>query len=312
MKCNSILIGVLVVLLITSIVYGLDRLRLYQSMSDAVTIWSTNHIPSCKTYGFESAPCPDLLNPGKFPPASESGYDAKRTMYALQLVSSFIAGVSCDTCENYLKLPDIDSLPTLISANIDKTPFAAIWKLNDTAIVAIRGTQTVADMSANLRYSKMSAYPDSPEIGVHSGMYGIYADIKDSLFKTIGDSKNIFIAGHSLGSAIGFYFALDCAIASLKVEVIGIGAPRAGNQAFSTKLTSLCKVTTVINLADMVPSLPWSYMPNFFGTGKDTDPRQYSHSGTIVMFNIQAPNIVACHEPPIYFSGLKSNVSIVN
>ena len=119
-------------------------------------------------------------------------------------------------------------------------------------------------------------------IHIHKGFNDIYNKIKDKIFSSISPNvKKIVICGYSMGASLGFIFALD---ASLKYEtaVYGMAAPRTGNIKFVKTLIERCRYSiTLINLADVVPTLHWTYSFNLI---PPYNPVNFAHVTPIAIF----------------------------
>jgi len=170
----------------------------------------------------------------------------------------------------------------------DNMPIAIIYKNVNMTYVIFRGTLTGADFIADLNISEQI---DNKGVLVHKGFNTIYKSIKDQLAI---DTDNLFITGHSLGCALGLLLAYDNL--DKNVSVINFAPPRTGNAAFAAKLDSF--VTSYINIADIVPTLP----PSFVAIHQKL--YQYSHVGKIITFNLAQPDLLACHSTITYFTGI--------
>jgi hypothetical protein len=149
--------------------------------------------------------------------------------------------------------------------------------------VIFRGTLTGADFLEDLNFAQQN---ERDGVKVHAGFDKIYQNIKKQFI--LDQTKPVFITGHSLGCALALLLAFDCN----NVTVVNYAPPRTGNAAFAKKLDPY--VTSYINEADIVPTLPPSYIAI-----KDTI-YQYSHVGEIKYFNSVQPDLLACHAITTY------------
>jgi hypothetical protein len=229
----------------------------------------------------------------------------------IQLISEFLVYI------NSKKIKDLTqtTTPNFIYSSIDSNPIALIYSNNNTTFIIFRGTQTINDIISDLSYnyyntdSLPSKYKNTDglpsKVSIHKKYNSIYLEIKEKILNFI-KTNNVFICGHSMGAALVFILAEDLSKDSTKsVYVIGIAPPRIGNEEFVKNLKKNCKyVLSVINLADTVPSLFWSYMPNAI---EPYTPPQFVLVTPCLLFYNLAPSIAACHQPITYYNGIKNN-----
>jgi len=224
-------------------------------------------------------------------------------------------------------------VPVLSYAERDKSlAIASTWASLDggLAVVAIRGTKTVEDFRLDIKYHEVSpsnqqlmlVRPASIRLGdekviqVHGGMYSAYVSARGSLFAALPTAitssgvGELFITGHSMGSAISYYYALELAASypNLKITVVAFAPPRAGDVAFAEDVSAAVTCFSIVNLADFVPSMPWSYMPNL---APPYTAIEYSHVKPVFVFNNQKADITACHGTLAYFEGVTSTATPV-
>jgi hypothetical protein len=337
--------AVLVVLAILLLAAGLWLRRAGQQAGAALAGWGAVRSATCDAPATITPACDQLLADPGVPPvmsgdtfgAPNSVFDRATAAYATQVVARFVAYIGTGDSA-YAGLTGMQA-PAFTSIALDAMPLAATWVSPDgaTAVVAIRGTRTVKDLMADLRYGQTVTeqnhqmtlnvpIPDmlgapAGDVAVHSGMYAVYLAAKPGLLAALPATvRTVFVAGHSMGAALAFYYALDLAqrhvvlgFASVApqnevaVTVRGIAPPRAGNAAFASMVAIAADAASLINTADLVPSLPWSYMPN---SADPTAPLEYAHVQPVAAFTNRQPDIGSCHAPPAYFAGLASAVVV--
>ena len=111
-----------------------------------------------------------------------------------------------------------------------------------------------------------------------------------------------------MGASISFVMAQDISQnKKYKVNVIGIAPPRTGNKAFVDSLRNNCEyLLAVINTADLVPSTPFSYMPNLIDP---YTPVQFAQITPAVLFYNLNITINATHQPITYYQGINNSNS---
>ncbi|CAM4061683.1 lipase family protein [Corallococcus exiguus] len=170
-----------------------------------------------------------------------------------------------------------------------------------TAMLALRGTVTSADTSADEQYATTSFAPYSgtslsPVPQVHSGFWGIYTGTSTSVTQSMqaqvfawlkaNNIQTLYVTGHSLGGSLAELLALDLAVSqpSLSVTTVTFAAPKAGladswGTAYARYVTSPATVR-VVNQYDVVPTLPPSWLaPNYTQVGVEFDVLFYNTLG---------------------------------
>lgn len=179
-----------------------------------------------------------------------------------------------------------------ISGATSTSPGKLIYWSGDTAPIAVfinnmiifRGTMTAADLMADLQVGEQTTVG---LIKVHKGFNDIYQEIKPQLPTNIP-----FVAGHSLGCALAVLYAFD----NTTTNAVLIAPPRTGNYEFVAAVNS--RVTSYINIADIVPTLP----PNYIAEGGVL--YEYSHAGKLITFNSETTDMMTNHSTVTYYNEL--------
>lgn len=309
--CAAILatIVALVVILIAYLWVKVTSAR--RKAKAALKGWAAIHSPDC-IKSLSPPVCAALLSdPGPPPDPARPrvpGFDAAAATYAAKVVSRFIAYLGPAGSPALLQLGGMGP-PAFASIAQDQQPLAATWVAagGAAAVVAVRGTQTVADLMSDLEYGETTA-TDS-RIKVHQGMIKVYLEARAALFAALPSTvKTLFITGHSLGAAVAFYYAYDAAQAGLTVEVVGLAPPRAGNQAFAAALAATARTASLINLADLIPTMPWSFMPD---RKAPYTPDEYAAVAPVAVFNNLKSDIASCHGIPAYYEGIAAGPVVI-
>ena len=309
MSPAAVTLAALVLLLILVAVWFFHEKR---KVAAAFARWGESAVPDC----FQKIvpTCGPMFAAGAgSPPAMFDNSASSR--FAVGIVARFIASLTPDSTGWWLP----NGRVKLIGYAPDLLPLAAVWPASESAagvdslrdrggpratLVAFRGTISAADLAADAKYYERGLGDGT--IRVHGGMYSVYLAARDQLFSALPSRGQIFVAGHSLGAAVAFYFAREAAIRGYDVEVVGIAPPRAGNPAFAEDVSRVTRhALSVINEADVVPTLPWTYMPDFAGTARHPrPPTSYAHVEPVAIFSNRGPDAIANHGLPAYFAGL--------
>lgn len=240
-------------------------------------------------------------------------YIKNNIVYIIKLIANFLKYLNTDYTNNNFNISNIYN-QKFIKSNIDKKPIGISFSNENKSKVFIvfRGTQTATDLSGDTNYNyynntNTTYYQDNNDIKIHKFYYSLYQEIKQQILDCLyTNTTDIYICGHSMGAAISFVIAEDISKnIKYNVYVYGIAPPKAGNKQFVDSLKRNCKyVLAVINMSDVVPTLPYTYMPNLI---KPYTPVQFVQITPAVVFNYLNLSINACHQPISYYKGIKND-----
>lgn len=184
----------------------------------------------------------------------------------------------------------------------DESMYAVVASNNDTVVVAFRGTNPdeIADWFVNINV--VSTVVTNGR--VHSGFYrstkSLLTDIVGAVKTHKGESKKVWITGHSLGGAMALVFAYECLVDG-RIKPAGV-------VTFGQPMLVDSKLAHFLN-----EKLDGKYLR--FVHGGDAVPRMvptYSHCGNCVWFvgndyQFQRPLLFAAGKeddpPPIEYGG---------
>lgn len=303
----ALIIFFIIVIVIVNITTLINDLKALKTLDKNIEPICTTDISAniCQSILEKIGPVPNINR-------TVTGFDQVSAFYAINICEKVLAFIGTGKNDkSLLSLPDMNSY-ILIYSSIDSNPFACIWlnSTNTQCVISFRGTSTIADARADLNYNEITIYD---KYKVHGGMYNVYSTMQKFLLDNIPNTvTSVFISGHSLGAALAYYMAMDLIMyRQLLVDLFVIAPPRSGDKNFANYLSQNSKhITSLINLADIVPSVPWSYMPNFKQTN---NLNQFSHVFPVAIFNNLRADILSCHMLPAYFEGVNNNiVTLVN
>lgn len=283
--------------------------RTFKAAEQSLTNWANEVSPWC-THNLDDPSCDfvtaDMTIPTKF--SDDAAFDKAEATFAVQLMSRFEAANGMHDV-SYLTIPGLTFNSTIHDSPQDP-PMVAIWTAGDIAFIACRGTITPNDWVRDIKYSQIK----DAGVGikcpagfatVHSGFSSKYNNFRQALISKVTDIKPtiIFIVGHSLGSAISYMATLDLAPIG-KVYTYAFAPPRTGDDAFAQCVEkTAANVHSIINIADMIPTMPFTWMPSEDNNGHNF---QYAHVHNIHVFNFPLNDIFACHQLPAYYHGMNS------
>lgn len=142
-----------------------------------------------------------------------------------------------------------------------------------TALVSIRGTQTILDWAHNLDAAAVPYIPTPGDGLVHMGFQLVYehiaANVRILLSKCVGVTQ-ILVTGHSLGGAVAVLAALDiCNNMGFGIvpQMYTFAGPRVAVPDFAGSFNNKIPVLyRVINRWDLVPQVP---LPPYIHVGQE-------------------------------------------
>lgn len=185
-----------------------------------------------------------------------------------------------------------------------------IQGLNDTLIIAIRGTQNGTDLLEDTHFAQVPYDFGSGSKNVHEGFLNVYKKLYGGVFgsvQKIQGLKRIVLCGHSLGAAVATMFALSLqnglGKSNVLVSVVTYACPRAGDEEFSKAVDEAVQHIRIRNDSDAVPSFPAAVSPN---QHHPSQPWLYYHSGIEYGFNDNWKSVLNNHFIPVYLNFINS------
>jgi triacylglycerol lipase len=191
----------------------------------------------------------------------------------------------------------------IVQAMLSDSPIFGLVAFNDsikTAIVAIRGTQTIWDWIDDLDAVAVPYLPVPGAGFVHMGFQLVYEHIRSNvgrILKKCGQAQRVVVTGHSLGGAAAILAGVDIAknvTPTVVPELHTLAGPRTGApdfQQFFNNLIPTCY--RIVNFMDVVPQLPL--------------PPLYEHVGTeeLVYGGFKPLDVTYAHHLTTYLAGLQ-------
>lgn len=196
------------------------------------------------------------------------------------------------------------SLDSLIGKDI---PMGFVATQGKTAFLVFRGTVSPREWLFNATLG-ITPYRLDKWGNVSDGFLQIYNRCRESFIKSVAALSpacdQLFIAGHSLGGAIGV-LALPDVVKSTPfkdVQAYNYGCPRVGDNDFAQAYDGLPKTKTyrVVNTSDVVTSLPLPVTVPLIPSGN------YTHVGIPVDFTFQGNSLGLNHSTASYITALSS------
>jgi triacylglycerol lipase len=237
------------------------------------------------------------------PPANNLGDLNGNTAFHQSLIN-FMASVIQTSLlgKNYIPLTGM-KLVKQIDTPKDKlmAVLATIDSSPETLIIAIRGTQNLDDLLEDTHLAQ-TPFPidNSKNPLVHQGFFNVYNAVKDGILDNIpGNTRNIIVTGHSLGSAVAVLIGLILkkTHSAINTRVVTYACPRVGNEDLANIVDATIEHIRIVNNSDAVPGLPAAVSPNKLNP---PSPWLYYHSGTPITFNLNWQSVVNNHMIPVY------------
>lgn len=117
--------------------------------------------------------------------------------------------------------------------------FVGVDRSRDTIVVAFRGSKTLANWIANLKFARVdSPFKECYNCHVHKGFLDDYNSIAEDLFKAVNEIRSktgitrVLVTGHSLGAVLALFTAVDLVIHDGFAHPVlyAFGLPRVGNE----------------------------------------------------------------------------------
>lgn len=151
---------------------------------------------------------------------------------------------------------------------------------NNKFIIAFRGTYSILDALTDadfilVPWKESHSKQLGADVRVHDGFYTFYKAIKPPLkgvLEKLPQGSQLYITGHSLGSAIATLFQFDLLLGGLdqlankfQYQQINFACPRAGNWDFAQAYRNYDQGKTfrIVNYEDIVPCVPLNEMDFF-------------------------------------------------
>jgi len=248
-------------------------------------------------------------------------YDYNTANYSISIISNFLSYLLQTEPYTPMNIPGFvpDSIVFYkYSGDVKNIGFSIVSYDAQTVLICFRGSQTAIDFVDDSKYNYYTPingqFPPqkNPETALYTapGFTAVYNEIKTNIITTIGTYKNIkrvYICGHSLGASLSMLLAYDLSTNpkyTTMVEVYGIAPPKTGDKLFTTTIENNCKYAlSLINLADMVPSITTTYMYNKYAPNI---PCSFLHVTPIAIFNNIKATIGDCHLITAYYEGIRN------
>jgi len=177
-----------------------------------------------------------------------------------------------------------------------------VWNATTaTAIVAIRGTQTIWDWIADIDAVPVPYLPDPGAGLVHMGFQLVHEHIRASIGNLLTTNckgaKTVWVTGHSLGGALAVLSAFDI-FKNVKPgpvpQLYTFAGPRTGAPDFAASFkAAIAECNRIVNFMDVVPQVPL--------------PPLYEHVGveTLVQGGFRPLDVTYAHHLTTYLAGLQ-------
>lgn len=197
--------------------------------------------------------------------------------------------------------PDHQRLANMMVAESSIFGLVAWNSTTRTAIVAIRGTQTIWDWIADIDAIPVPYLPDPSAGLVHMGFQLVHQHIRTSIADLLNAScqgaQTIWVTGHSLGAALAVLAAYDI-LKTVKLgpvpQLYTFAGPRTAAPDFAANFNAAIPICNrVVNFMDVVPEVPL--------------PPAYEHVGqeTVVHGGFRPLDVTYAHHLTTYLAGLQ-------
>ncbi len=260
---KDIVIGVFValtIILFVLLIIGIVKMVEFNHIKKCIERTISNTIfcpdnssnPECKLIVNLNLPIPD----------NKLTYDVNIAHFACNLLGCLELTFQTDKTEPVV-LPY--GVTLLLQITYKEKVMAIVCTTQEAVWLCLRGTQGEEEWKQNLMIEQVNGAPHFQGL-IHKGFLNIYNNIKNQLFGILEKEahKNLYIVGHSLGSALAQLLLADASFVTpfFTKQLYIFGAPRIGNSVF-TQSQSDMDIYRFVNYADIVTLLPPSVSPNF-------------------------------------------------
>lgn len=197
--------------------------------------------------------------------------------------------------------PDHQRLANLMVSESSIFGLVAWDNTAKTAIVAIRGTQTIWEWIADIDAVPIPYIPDPGAGLAHMGFQLVYEHVRINLGNLLRancqGAQTIWVTGHSLGGALAVLCAYDL-FKNVKLgpvpQLYTFAGPRAGAPDFAATFgKAIATCNRVVNFMDVVPQVPL--------------PPAYEHVGveTLVHGGFRPLDVTYAHHLTTYLAGMQ-------
>ena len=138
--------------------------------------------------------------------------------------------------------------------------------VNDAeAVLAFRGTTRITDWVMNFDATQTESSTGRVHRGFAGAVDALWPRVLEAL-ESCGQSRDLWITGHSLGGAVAVLVASRVSPAHSLKGVVTFGQPRIGDEQFAAGFRPrLLRFTTE---RDLVPKLPWGVLSSYRHCGE--------------------------------------------
>jgi hypothetical protein len=256
----------------------------YKKLQNSLKIATKNNLFCTK---FES-PCDITLNNQLIIPNINITFDKNIAKLCIDMISRIIAIYLPPKTENLILYPNMILLETLIYPDKEYPIMGYITKHSNNIWITFRGSLDKIDITQDFIYKQTDLvvpFHTNPDILCHQGFMNVYNIFQKQIIETVNkhNPDKIIITGHSLGAGIGTIAAYHLGLLNKNVYVYTFASPKVGNIKFANHVNKVTKCFyRIVNLSDIVPTLPLAVMPNMVDKNK---PFIYMHTGKMISFD---------------------------
>ncbi|MEF2967315.1 lipase family protein [Paenibacillus sp. M1] len=236
---------------------------------------------------------------------------------AVEQRAIFLAAICGQTYEQYSNADGAFVVPWNFSVRhtIEAKSFIGEWERfgftiesPEEVIIAFRGTSSAPDWVSDLIASQTKFKYIEANCLTHRGFTNIYASARDGIMAALakissGESKTLYVTGHSLGAALATLCAVDVAAnTGFRSPILfTFGSPRVGDPAFAKAFASHVPASyRYANVFDIVTFAP----PTVYKLPKRDKKFYYQHVRTLSSLDFEYGAISLNHVISSYFDDL--------
>jgi triacylglycerol lipase len=268
----------------------------------------------------DTLPCDNIIKDNMTKPEKiTDNFDKDMALYGADLINRLDNKIIQNSKD--IKLPD--NFKLLYTLKYDNLDYGVILQDINNIWIIFRGSKEVSDWMKNIEYdqtlfkksiskqTKLFDLENSPK--VHSGFLNIYKSFRNDILDFTDKYKpdNIFVFGHSAGSALGVITSVDIfniyqqKNLTIPLVIYTFASPRIGDTLFAKYVDSIIKIYRLVNTDDIAVSNPPATSPNY---DDYKNPLIYEHCGFPLYSQINFNSLYRNHSMNCYIYGLENNL----
>lgn len=152
----------------------------------------------------------------------------------------------------------------------DVNGYIGVLSSQKTIYIVFRGSQSIRNWIEDFEVKQVdySTFPEC-QCKVHKGFYNSAKNVIDDILLSIENLKSkydyeIIVTGHSYGSAVAQFIAMELSAKRIDTTVYNFGQPRIGDGEFAIFVNTKILLWRIVHNRDIVPHIPTTKGFNYY------------------------------------------------